>query len=241
MPQQETHPYNLQEIGRIPEGTRLLIVGTAPPPRFSLPRPPHDGPKKGFDADFYYGSGSNWLWVYLEKAAGEEIFEEPCTSEASSEDTENLMRDFLRRNHFWMRDVLQIYKRKPGRETKAEDSAIDLDWVGTKFSEFLPILKENEHVSRVAFTSVTAAKWFFGKALAAEVDQKKAEFYRSRFADANKKREGKLGHTKYTDPFCTEELGDRSIVFYVLPSPSGRAAQFDPDLVNVFQAVLFQK
>jgi hypothetical protein len=44
----ETHPYNLRET--IPDETRLLIVGTAPPPRFSNPA---CGGMRGLDFDFF--------------------------------------------------------------------------------------------------------------------------------------------------------------------------------------------
>jgi hypothetical protein len=49
----EHHPYNDEPF---PPEMRVLVVGTAPPPRFSQPRPPHSGPREGYDADFFYGS-----------------------------------------------------------------------------------------------------------------------------------------------------------------------------------------
>jgi hypothetical protein len=156
----ETHPYNSESI---PAGTKTLIIGTAPPPRFSLPRPPHEGPKKGWDADFYYGSAANYLWLYLERAADEAIFAEPGTPEAAQENTESLMRDFLHRHRLWMRDILQTYRRKPRKETSSNDRDIDVSRdKGTVFMQLGPLLEGNKDIRKIAFTSQDfAAKWTF--------------------------------------------------------------------------------
>jgi hypothetical protein len=54
----EVHPYN--SANPIPNGTRVLIVGTAPPERFSR-LPGSSGDLSG-DVRFYYGSRDNELW-----------------------------------------------------------------------------------------------------------------------------------------------------------------------------------
>jgi hypothetical protein len=59
-----THPYNKGEL--IPPDTRVLIVGTAPPPRFHDPKE-----LRGDDFDFFYGSEDNFMWEYLDKIAEE--------------------------------------------------------------------------------------------------------------------------------------------------------------------------
>lgn len=112
----ERHPYNNDERFRIPLRTKTLIVGTAPPPRFSLSRlSNHRGPMKDFDADFYYGSKDNILWGFLTKAFAEPDFAIPGSEAAKVEDTENMMQKYLAQHDIWMRDVLETYRRKPGR------------------------------------------------------------------------------------------------------------------------------
>ena len=51
------HPYEIF----IPRGTAKIIIGTLPPPRFSL------GKLKERDVDFCYGSCDGMLWPALEK------------------------------------------------------------------------------------------------------------------------------------------------------------------------------
>ncbi len=64
-PGKETHPYNHHEA--IPDGTCKLIVGTAPPPRFSHPRSTDKVCLRPCDLDFYYGSEDNFMWEFLER------------------------------------------------------------------------------------------------------------------------------------------------------------------------------
>lgn len=54
------HPYEIF----IPQGTRKVIVGTLPPPRFST------GALRERDVDFCYGSQDGMLWPVLEKIYG---------------------------------------------------------------------------------------------------------------------------------------------------------------------------
>jgi hypothetical protein len=232
----ETHPYNSLQI---PADTKTLIVGTAPPPRFSLPRPPHEGPRKGYDADFYYGSYANWLWVYLEKAAGEELFAEPGTPEAIKEDTENLMQDFLRRHQLWMRDILQTYRRKPGKETSASDQDIDTANEGTTFLKFVPILEKNIGIQKIVFTSEQAAKWFF-KALETETGEGTTKHYQQKFSVAHKDWKAMDGNQRYANALCTFDYDGRSINFYIAPSPSGAAGSKDVDsTASIYKTILF--
>ncbi|WP_148287794.1 hypothetical protein [Rhodopseudomonas sp. B29] len=212
----EHHPYNSIAI---PPETRTLIVGTAPPPRFSLPRPPHEGPKPGCDADFYYGSASNMMWVYLENAEGRKIFAEPGSPEASVEDTVKLMEELLTRHNLWMRDVLQSYRRKPGHEGDSSDSGIDIVGVDTTFMDFAEVLAAGPHIDRVVFTSVNSAKLFFTKAVTA-VGQHSFEHV---FATANALRKARKGIDTFTEPFYQGNVGGRTITFYIAPSPSPAA------------------
>jgi hypothetical protein len=57
----EHHPYNHRE--EVPQETRLLIIGTAPPPRFSNPA---FRIMKELDFDFFYGSEDNYMWEFLD-------------------------------------------------------------------------------------------------------------------------------------------------------------------------------
>lgn len=234
----ETHPYNSEPI---PADTKALIVGTAPPPRFSLPRAPDKGPKKGYDADFFYGSGANYLWLFLERAAGEKIFAEPGTPEAAREDTQSLMRDFLCRHHIWMRDILQTYRRKPGKEQSAKDDDIDRDAKVTSYVRLLPLFEESKDVHIVVFTSVTAAKWSFENGFSSEADKETQEYYRQRYVAAEAERKRKTGLQKYTDVFCAESINDRLVSYYIAPSPSGSAGPSDIDLnVAIYKSILFR-
>ena len=231
----ETHPYNSFAI---PANTKTLIVGTAPPPRFSLPRPPHAGPKKGWDADFFYGSGENHLWSYLQKAASEQIFADPGTAEAAAEATENLMRDFLVRYRIWMRDVLQTYRRRNSHGNSPRDRHIDLTYSATTFQTFLPDIESSQSIAKIVFTSVQAADWFFSKSLGTGSDN--ATNYRQMFAAANKARKERSCIQKYTERFCAINLNDRIIKFYVAPSPSGSARRLsEQTCVDIYRRIIF--
>jgi G:T/U-mismatch repair DNA glycosylase len=233
----ETHPYNSSPI---PPDTKTLIVGTAPPPRFSLPRPPHAGPERCWDADFFYGSGSNYLWVYLEAAASERIFAEPGTSEAAVEDTESLMRDFLQRHRIWMRDVLQTYRRKQGHESSSKDRHIDLGAPHTTFLDFSVVLEDGRNIERIVFTSGDAAEWFFSKVLAKGSAPKAVQNYRQIFVAADRARKERTASEKYAKEFCAVEFNSRIINFWVAPSPSGSA--WVPDkksCIEIYRSILF--
>lgn len=233
----ETHPYNNFEP--IPPGTETLIIGTAPPPRFSLPRPPHKGPKKGYDADFYYGSGANYLWVYLEKAANEPTFAEPSTAEAEKEDTEKLMRNFLSRHKLWMRDILQKYRRK--KEGSASDKDIDVTAKGTEYIDLAPLLKENMAIHKIAFTSQDfAAKWTF-EALKEQglIDGFDFNGHLRKWKEISK-LENEV--QRYKTPFARgKNVGGRIVDFYILPTPSGAgsASLSEQDIIEVYRTVLF--
>ena len=104
--QPEEHPYNFHYS--IPEETCLLIIGTAPPPRFSHRRPKDIGPR---DVDFYYGSSDNQLWSILEDLYGEKLYW-PSRENPSREDSREAMCSFLRTHEMWMRDADVPTKRR---------------------------------------------------------------------------------------------------------------------------------
>lgn len=99
----EVHPYN--SANPIPKGTRVLIVGTAPPERFS--RLPGASGNSLDDVHFYYGSRDNELWstilprvVRFQLKAGD--------ADAKREQ----MISFLKLNRIWMHDVYERYLRR---------------------------------------------------------------------------------------------------------------------------------
>ncbi len=115
----EKHPYNSEPM---PANVRLLIVGTAPPPRFSNPQCEGVRAHK-LDFNFFYGSGDNNMWLLLNKIAANEGRALP-NDEASAHEYGEAAREYLRRNPLWMKDVLQTYRRKTGRECSSADDDI---------------------------------------------------------------------------------------------------------------------
>lgn len=240
LPQLETHPYNTLDI---PPDTTLLIVGTAPPSRFSLPRSQHEGPRDGLDADFFYGSEPNMLWSYLKLAAKEPDFADPGSPEVQHENTEAVMKEYLFRHRFWMHDVLQTYVRKKDKPTTALDADIDLNDSRTTFMDFPAILEAGKKIERVVFTGVTVSDWFFGKVLGRCFQKKEAEAYRRIFLDANAQRKAKKNADEaYTDELCRAEFSERTIRFHVAPSPSPAAgASLNQRTIGIYRKILFEQ
>ena len=240
IPQLETHPYNTLDI---PPNTTLLIVGTAPPSRFSQPRSQHEGPRDGLDADFFYGSADNMLWSYLKLAAKEPDFPEPGSDAAKRENTEAVMQEYLLRHRIWMHDVLQTYVRKKDKPVTALDADIDLNDSRTTFMNFPAVLQTGAKIERVVFTSVKTSDWFFGKVLGRCFPKKEAEAYRRLFLDADAKRKAKADtDAQYTDEFCRTEFSGRTIRFHVAPSPSGSAGASDDQwFSDIYRKILFEQ
>lgn len=232
----EYHPYNSIPL---PPDTRTLIVGTAPPPRFSLPRPPHKGPKPSWDADFFYGSGSNMMWVYLENAEGRRIFAKPGSPEASIEDTIKLMKELLTRHKLWMRDVLQTYRRKLGREDSSLDSDIDIEAVDTTFMDFEDVLAVGPHINRIVFTSVNAAKWFFTKVVIPTDAAASQRGFEHVFAAADDLRKARKGIETFIEPFYEGKVCGRTFTFYIAPSPSPAAQVPDVEMcIEIYRRIV---
>ena len=99
----EVHPYN--SAYPIPRGTRVLVVGTAPPERFSrLPGP--SGDLSG-DVRFYYGSRDNELWSkIIPKIARFQL------GQGDAEAKRQEMISFLKVNRILMLDVHERYLRE---------------------------------------------------------------------------------------------------------------------------------
>lgn len=233
----ETHPYNHYPI---PPDTRVLIVGTAPPPRFSFPRSSRSGLIKGADADFFYGSEHSMMWVYLEDAAGRKRFAKPRTAEAEAEATEDLMLEMLREHRLWMQDVLLTYRRKAGRENSALDEGIDINASDTTFLDFSSVLKTGCRIERIVFTSMTAAEWFFSRILKQWDEPQTKNSFSDLFAAAKKARGTKGAVERFLSPIFSDTFNERKIDFFVAPSPSSSAR--GPDLktcAEIYRQIVF--
>ena len=103
----ETHPFHDEHPIR--EGTRTLVVGTAPPPRFSNPNCALKGVDP-LDFPFFYGSGKNGFWEIINRIAASMDTPLPSDSAPASEYLPKAC-DFLRVHKIWMKDVLQTYQR----------------------------------------------------------------------------------------------------------------------------------
>ncbi|MFT5700019.1 MAG: G:T/U-mismatch repair DNA glycosylase [Desulforhopalus sp.] len=89
------HPYNIF----LPDESTKIIVGTLPPPRFSINKL-----KKG-DVNFCYGSCDGMLWPVLDS-----IFKLSLRFDNSDEAVEE-RKDFLRREHIGICDIVASCKR----------------------------------------------------------------------------------------------------------------------------------
>ena len=111
----QNHPYS----PFIPESTKALILGSAPPSRFCSP---HKSELKNKDIDYYYGSysrGYNLLWELLFH-----IFEPEALSELKTirnlqnpreERTliqQKFFQNFLQRHHLGIADILYQFIRR---------------------------------------------------------------------------------------------------------------------------------
>jgi G:T/U-mismatch repair DNA glycosylase len=188
----EKHPYNTQE--EIPERTQILIVGTAPPPRFSQNEKRWEG-----DVDFYYGSSSNQLWAQIfPKVYCEEVLR------ISRDQSLIACKEFLRVKRIWMVDVLQTYRRKK------KDSAEDRHLVPLTFTKFEPIFSRLFELRTVIFTGAKAELWS-GAAFEKENLISPGDF---------KKLDG--GHRMPRCRTLTLKVGGgvRAVSAFTLPSPS---------------------
>ena len=212
----EQHPYNAREP--IPDGTNLVIVGTAPPPRFSNPTL---GGMRGMDFDFFYGSEDNHAWEFLKNIAKRrkniKLFEDGFSSEQCCD----AARSFLRDNRIWMRDVLNSYRREEGKEHLAEDSYI----IPIQLSSFRELL-QTESISSLAFTSEQAADWTFS-ALAQERLLERPEHLTSAFKEWRTIGQGlkveDIAQRKFKEPFVVCRIGGRDFCLHILPTPTSRS------------------
>ncbi|WP_340671073.1 hypothetical protein [Bradyrhizobium ottawaense] len=214
----ECHPYNLAEP--IPTGTRILIVGTAPPPRFSNPNCKNVGVNK-LDFSFFYGSGDNYFWKWMNEIATEQGAPLP-PDEAESEEYAAAARDFLRKHKIWMKDVLQIYQRKAEDPCGATDGSLERPRP-EDCTNFVEVLREHPSIDKIVFTSELACEWTF----MATRDEELVKSYRSASRSHKAQEEGKTGDEylefKSRKPFHIAEVVGRPVRLFIATSPSQRA------------------
>lgn len=123
------HPYPPY----IPKGTKKLIVGTLPPPRFSL-----DALKDG-DVDFCYGSKDGQLWKIISR-----VFDFELTTDdplLAKKQRENL----LTKHKIGVCDMVESCFRE-------KIDASDLGIKNPSFRPIIPLLKKNPSVEMLLFT-----------------------------------------------------------------------------------------
>jgi hypothetical protein len=217
----ETHPYNSEPV---PGNVRLLIVGTAPPPRFSNPQCEGFGAHR-LDFNFFYGSGHNKMWLWLNQIAASQGMALP-NDDAGAQEYRNAARDYLQRNRLWMKDVLQTYRRKSGRECSSSDDAI-IKPRPCECINFVEVLVQHSSIEALAFTSNRASEWSF--IAMGQPDRLRA--YRER------RRNDRA--MDLTQPFDRMKIGGREVKFFLLPSPSGRAVS-NSKAIDIYKTVLFE-
>jgi len=207
----EEHPYNKLKI---PDGTRILIVGTAPPPRFQK----YTEIATSKDFDFFYGSQNSRMWQILCSVLGDS---KPLHEAESPDQRKELAKQLLKANHLWMRDILQVYSRASAKS--AADSAI----APLTFKNLRSTLGEGPTISMLAFTSQQTATWSLQaikiQKIASnivECNDRLQNWQSSRKHD----HESFIDHymRKYTQPFANCLIENRSISLAILPTPTRR-------------------
>lgn len=206
----DPHPYNRDY--KIPCETRTLIVGTAPPPRFT--RTDVTAGSDELDFSFYYGSAHNYMWQFLEQYVSHRYQRKLFADDDSDDQCCRSASLFLRDSGLWMHDVLNSIRRKPGRETSASDGDL-VEPEPHDLVDFRALLEKHDAITKICFTSELAANWTF-RALS-ERDLFKQSW--AQWASYKKKLEPEA---RYQKCFAELQVADRKVEFYVLPTPTGR-------------------
>ncbi len=133
------------------DGVEKLIVGTLPPPRFTM------GQLKEGDVDFCYGSRDGQLWPILNR-----IFKLNLKFETSFEAIEQ-RKDFLKRNKIGVCDIVE-------RAERLKVDASDLGMLNVELRNILKWLERYPTVHTLLFTggnSKNGPEYFFRKQLKA--------------------------------------------------------------------------
>ncbi|UPK35487.1 hypothetical protein IVB18_47370 [Bradyrhizobium sp. 186] len=238
----ETHPFN--DAYPIPEGTRTLVVGTAPPPRFGNPNCAGEGANL-LDFHFFYGSGKNRFWKFMNTIA--KSFNTPLPGDkAAAAEYQAAACKFLVGHGIWMKDVLQTYERTP------ECSSFDKDIIAPKtqhLADFYRVLEEHRQIERVAFTAEVAARWTFQSLNQLELQERYKQTLMNRKSASDSVEQFDASSecanfpATFMTPIVTAVIGGRRIEFFQLPSPS--LSSFPPKgvtddcLTKIYKHVLF--
>ena len=133
----------------VPQGTKRLIVGTLPPPRFSL------GQLKPKDVNFCYGSSDGYLWPILN-----EIYDLNLKYE-NTEEAISQRKDFLTKHQLGICDIVHSCKRQ-------KIDASDLGMTEVVLRDLLGVLEAHPHINQLIFTggnSKNGPEYFFQRLL----------------------------------------------------------------------------
>ncbi|RXG84823.1 hypothetical protein EAS61_37810 [Bradyrhizobium zhanjiangense] len=164
------------------------------------------------------------MWLWLNKIAADQGRALP-NDETSAQEYGEAARDYLRRNRLWMKDVLQTYQRKTGRECSSADDDIIKPLPG-ECVNFAEVLVQHPSIEALAFTSHRAFEW----SLMAMGQSARVRAYRER-----RRNDRTIDRIQ---PFDRIKIGDRETKFFLLPSPSGRAVS-NPEAIDIYRTVLF--
>ncbi|TKB08470.1 uracil-DNA glycosylase family protein [Desulforhopalus sp. IMCC35007] len=142
------HPYEIF----IPAGTTKIIVGTLPPPRFSL------GRLKEKDVNFCYGSCDGMLWPVLDTIFNLSLHYD------NSEGAVNERKTFLRHERLGICDIVESCKRK-------KIDASDLGMYDITLRDILLQLEKHQDLTTIIFTggnSKNGPEYFFRQQLRAQ-------------------------------------------------------------------------
>lgn len=131
----EKHPYE----PFFDENTRILIVGTTPPMRFSQKLALYSN-----DVNFYYGSRDNYFWDLIGDVFGVTFLRQNSIKAVS------LRKEFLIKQKIGLADIVLEFSRK-------NNDASDKNLYITKFQNIYGILKQNTNIKNVYFTGYSGS------------------------------------------------------------------------------------
>ncbi|MBR1300645.1 hypothetical protein [Bradyrhizobium sp. AUGA SZCCT0042] len=121
-----------------------------------------------------------------------------------------IARSFLQKHHLWMKDILQEYERKGGKEHLASDDAIE-EPDPSACTDFVSLMTVSPRVSALAFTSKKAAIWTMQRLSNQDVLQR----------DQTNELIRRVNDQKERGEFWNGSILGRDMKFMLLPSPSG--------------------
>ena len=126
----EQHPYE----PFIDNSTKLLIIGTTPPMRFTQRLELNEE-----DVDFYYGSSDNYFWDIIGDVFGERFRRDNSITSITQR------KSFLKRHGLGLVDIVLEFIR-------LDNDASDFNLKVLKFQNIYDILRQNPQIDKVFFT-----------------------------------------------------------------------------------------